>query len=275
MIIHKSRLLASLLALSVGGASAATAGAAVLFDPGLGTAATSQGWLQLGDGSFTFGLTGQGLLDLDTSAGNAGRAGYFSELPFNGASQHPVLPQLDRNPGFRLDFSLQVLSETHDLTRDDNGDGKNDRAGFSVIALAQDLFGLELAFFQDRVWAYEDATPTAGDRFTQAESAVFDTTAALIGYSLTIADGSYALRQNGSLLLSGGLRKYTPSGVNPLIDPYDNPSFLFFGDDTTSARSHVQLGRIAVAPVPLPPALALFATSLLILRRRRLVASTG
>jgi hypothetical protein len=40
------------------------------------------------------------------------------------------------------------------------------------------------------------------------------------------------------------LRNYNPSGLSLLVDPYNNPSFLFFGDDTTSADSHVALGRI-------------------------------
>jgi hypothetical protein len=46
------------------------------------------------------------------------------------------------------------------------------------------------------------------------------------------------------LLLTGNLRNYNPSGVDAIADPYNNASFLFLGDDTTSAESHVLLGGV-------------------------------
>lgn len=255
---------ALLLSLTLLGGPAAWA--ATLFDPALGTTPVQQGWNQLGFGSF--GQTGSGLIDLDTTAIRLFAGGYFSELPADGSNQHPNLPLLDRNPGFRLDFALHVISEGHNL-RDDNGDGKFDRAGFSLIALGDDLQGVEIGFFSDRVWIYEDATPVAGNRFTQAEFALFDTSAGLVNYSLLVSGDSYSLSQNGSLLLNGALRQYAPSGVAAAIDPYDNPSFIFLGDDTGSADAHVLIGAIAAAAVPLPPALLLFALPALLLGRRR------
>ena len=275
MTLRYLRLLCALVAPLLLAPKVATA-TTVLFDPGLHIEASAQGWVQACTPLFAcnpFGLTGAGLLDLNTTVGanaNSTQGGYFSELPSpNGAARHPGVPVLDRTTGFRLEFALHVISESHDLNRDDNGDLKLDRAGFSLIALSQDLFGIELAFFANRVWAYEDATPTPGNAFTQAEFAGFDSSAGLLDYALTISGNSYALRQDGNLLLSGALRKYAPSGRNALIDPYDNPSFLFFGDDTSAAQTHAQIGRIAIASVPLPASIALLVPPLLLLRRRR------
>jgi hypothetical protein len=126
-----------------------------------------------------------------------------------------------------------VLSEGHD---------DNDRAGFSMVAISQDITrGLELAFFEDEVWAYN-----AG--FSHGEGAAFDTTAGMVQYDYTVSGSSYSLMANGSPLLSGSLRNYNPTGLNALFDPYDNPSFLFFGDDTTRADADVLLGDIEVNP---------------------------
>ncbi len=259
-----------MLALAMFGGQSATA--ATLFDPALGLSPEAQGFNRLGLGIFQ--QTPAGLIDLDTTLANALQAGYISELPADGSAQHPAIPVLDRVAGFKLEFSLKVLTEAH-LARDDNTDGRLDRAGFSVIAIGEDLFGLELGFFTDRVWAYEDANPNAGGLFTQAEFALLDTSANLLDYVLSVHGMQYQLTQNGSALLTGTLRNYNPSGVDAAWNPYDNSSLLFFGDDTGSARSHVQIGRIAIAPVPLPPAALLLAGPLFLMGLRRSVFDRG
>ncbi len=251
-------------------APAARADVATLYDPQLGTPGT-QGWIPVVPSPAVEMLSGN-LLRLDTTANRGTAAGYFSANPFNGSSPHPQMPVLDRLLGYTISFDLQVVSEGH-ATRDDNGDTKDDRAGFSVIAISQDLLGLELGFFEDRIWAYAAAGEGANSLFTQAEGVAFDTTLELTHFDLTVQGNSYRLSDGVSELLTGTLRNYNPSGVNVLINPYDNPSFLFLGDDTSSADSHVLLGSISVTTVPEPStfALMLFATGGLVsfgLRRR-------
>lgn len=49
-------------------------------------------------------------------------------------------------------------------------------------------------------------------------------------------------------MLEGTVRDYTPFvGV---VDPYETPDFLFFGDDTTSARAAVRLAGVVLIPAP-------------------------
>ena len=224
-----------------------------LYDAALGTLPAEQQWLTVLDASTVESHDGM-LASLDTTAVRGDQSGYFSEDPFTGTFvSHPDMPVLDRAAGYTVDFEVQIIAEAHNV-RDDNGDGLDDRAGFSVIAISQDLAGLELGFFEDRVWAYAAAGEGASSLFTQAEGADFDTTASVVRYQLSVLDDTYALLADGALLLAGNLRDYNPSGVSALTDPYDNPSFLFLGDDTTSAESNVLLGDVVVdlfaAPLP-------------------------
>ena len=241
------RLMAVCLALIP--TSRLTADLVELYDVTAGTLPGNQGWLAVVPAPATEQHNGS-WLNLDTTAERSSQAGYFSESPFNGASQHPDMPVLDRLTGFHIDFQLQVLSEGHNQ-RDDNGDGLDDRAGFSLIAISEDLLGLEVGFFEDRVWVYAAAGEGTNSLFTQAEGVAWDTTQ-MHDYRLTLLGGNYLLSANGSSLLTGSLRNYNPSGVNPLFNPYDNPSFLFLGDDTTSADSNVLLGSISVSAIPEP-----------------------
>ncbi|GMU22932.1 MAG: hypothetical protein AMXMBFR13_30160 [Phycisphaerae bacterium] len=214
-----------------------------------------------------------GLTTLNTSAQRGDSAGYFSYFPVVPlvpyAGQHPNMPVvLDHAAGFSVDFTLRVLSEGHNSPRDDNGDGVDDRAGFSVIVITQDLKGIELGFWADQVWAYDDDSVAANRMFTHAESSDgFDPSGALHSYSLAIQDDGYTLWANGWPVLGGSLRDYTNQSV-PVFNPYTQPNFLFFGDDTTSADSVVQIGYIAVA-VPEPGVLAGLGLGMICLRRRR------
>ncbi len=152
-----------------------------LYDPSLGSLPANQGWISLVLPPATQAING-GLLQLNTTPERETTAGYFSESLWNGSAEHPRMPMLDRLQGYTIGFQLQVLSEDHDDTRDDNGDGKDDRAGFSVIAISQDLLGLELGFFEDRIWAYAAAGEGTNSLFTQAEGVAYDTTTALTAF---------------------------------------------------------------------------------------------
>ena len=170
--------------------------------------------------------------------------------------KNPAFPALDPAAGFRLGFELLIRDEDH---------GSNDRAGFSVILLGDDRRGIELGFWENAIWAQD------GPAFTRAESAAFDTTSAGVLYELTILGLDYVLTADGTAILAGGVRDYTPAA--PFPDPYDVPNMLFLGDDTGSAGADVTLGRITLATgpfaAPAPAPWLLLTGGLLWLARRR------
>jgi hypothetical protein len=108
----------------------------------------------------------------------------------------------------------------------------------SLIVITSDLQGIELAFWTDRVWAQ------SGPSFTKAEEGFIDTTAALTDYRLRIVGNAYQLSVAGSTIVSGPLRSYASFGA-----PYTIANFMFFGDDTTSARGSFRTSRIVLGPV--------------------------
>ncbi|MEA5618814.1 ExeM/NucH family extracellular endonuclease [Cronbergia sp. UHCC 0137] len=154
---------------------------------------------------------------------------------------------LDATNGYTLSFTAQILSEVHNPD-DRNGDTKDDRAGFSVIAIGNDpTKSIELGFFQNQIFAQEGGT--GANLFTQAESINFDTTQ-LTNYYLTVLGSTYTLRAvsgANTATLTGQLRDYTASQVSLLgLDPYEVPNSLFFGDSTASAYTAVNIGSIAL-----------------------------
>ncbi len=247
-----TRLL-SILILSLGLAhlEPAAAAAQLLYDGTGGSLPTAQSWLYLTDpllgADATQSASSAGVI-LDTTATAGDSAGYFSTF-------HPQVPVLERSAGYRLEFTARVESEEH---------ASNDRAGFSVIALSDDLLGIELGFWDDEIWAQ------SGADFQHAEGAAHDTTAGLIEYQLHVAGGTYELWTGGAPLLGGALRDYS-SHPHPV---YSLSNFLFFGDDTGSAEARIELARVFVetgTAVPEPAAwlLAVAGGALLVLRRRR------
>jgi hypothetical protein len=207
-----------------------------LYDPALGGLPESQGWLRYAalpppvdaratfDGSDTVLTTTTDLAEL---------AGWSID--------RTLAPVLDRQVGFTLNFALHVLEE-HRLSSDDNGDGLDDRAGWSVTLLANDRRGIELGFWEDRVWAQEGGAEP--DLFTQAESAVINAAQPAV-YALTIQGERYTLEQNGVTILSGPLRDYT--AFSGPLDPYETPNFVFLGDNTSRAGVWARLGAVAFA----------------------------
>lgn len=261
------------LALALATAPAAwslRADAAVLYDPTLGGGSQTladQGWLFPSGTGAAVTATPSGTL-LDTMANRSIQAGYSTHNPIFKTPVHPSAPVLDRSAGFVLSFDLALAVEDHDPNKDDNGDGKHDRAGFSVLVVTSDLRAIELGFFAsdfpnnpNGIWAQADAP-----LFTQAEGA--DVTLAPVGtmvrYHLTILGNQYSLRAEttpGSTL-TGSLRDYTAWPGIPVppfgtFDPYDTANLIFFGDDTTSAGAVATIGRIEITPVPEPGSLAL------------------
>jgi len=221
---------------------------------------SAQGWLYIADpifGSFASQNASGGVTTLNTMTYASIMAGYFNQDP-SGLSGyiHPAMSGivLDRQTGFSLDFSVKINSESHSY---------NDRAGFSFLVITADLMGIELGFWENEVWAQSD-----NPLFTHAESA--NISAYLMNeYTLEVLNGAYSLYVDNVLALTGDLRNYS-SWVNPLDGghkPYDIPNFLFFGDNTSSAKSSVSISKIEmnINSVPEPSALFFFLSGIICL----------
>jgi hypothetical protein len=224
----------------------------LLYDNTLGTTPGAQPWLFFG---FAGGVPSEtaiaGGVNLVTSDGvSAGYGNYIGPFLKNAS-----FPALNRNTGFALSFQLQVNQESHNNAN---------RAGFSVILLSSDLMGIELGFWTGEIWAQ------SGSDFLHAEGSTFDTTQPGILYRLEIQGSGYTLFANGSPVLSNTLRNYSAFGL-----PYSLPNFLFLGDNTTSARADITLGRVELTELPEPasgPVTGLGLLVVLAARRRFLTA---
>lgn len=197
-----------------------------LYNGSLGSLPASQGHFTYLTDPFFSASAQQTLLSdgvrLNTTPATSDKAGYFH------LSAPPVL---SRTLGFSVQFTAQISSESH---------LNNDRAGFSLIVLGSDLRGVELAFWQNEIWAQNDSP-----LFTHGERVTFDTSAGLVNYKLTMQDNNYTLRANGTQILSGTLRDYSAFG-----SPYTIPNFIFLGDDTTSAAADFKLTGVVVNQPP-------------------------
>lgn len=170
-----------------------------------------------------------GVTVMDTST--AGRDTYAGWVA-NGTST-PGFPLLDRTAGFQVNFILQLESESH---------SNNNRAGFSIIILGQDVRGIELAFWPDQIWVQGD--DLTGGLFRHGEGVAFTTTRDLTNYQVGITGDTYTLTANGEPILTGPVRDYSKFDGFP--DPYETPNFIFLGDDTTSAQARLRLSFLSV-----------------------------
>lgn len=180
-----------------------------------------------------------GVTVLDTTtSGNSTYAGWISNV-----TTTPGFPILDRTTGFQVDFILRVESESH---------ANNNRAGFSIILLSDDVRGIELAFWENEIWAQND--DETGGLFEHGEGTTFATSAGPINYQIIVVNDTYTLTANTEPILTGPLRDYSKFEGFP--DPYETPNFLFLGDDTTSAQVRMQLRFVSVTgterPTPTP-----------------------
>ncbi|HVZ94652.1 MAG TPA: hypothetical protein VG797_09085, partial [Phycisphaerales bacterium] len=127
---------------------------AVLYDPALGTLPSAHGWFYI-TSPFSGAHSTQVLhspthvtLDTTPDSGFGEQAGYFGDPT-------SAFGPLDRAAGFSLVFEARIDEENH-AARDDNGDGMFDRAGFSLIVVTSDGPAIEVGFWSDRVWVYDD-----------------------------------------------------------------------------------------------------------------------
>jgi hypothetical protein len=218
------------LALAALLAGAPAARGQVLYDAAQNTLPSSQGWGYSYNPLApqpTLGVT-NGVLFLDTTASGSTQAGYGRAAPAD----------LNRTNGFAVAFTARVNSESHASTN---------RAGFAVIALGSDKRGIELGFWTNSVWAQADTNTTL---FTHAETAACNTATNFLDYVLSVGPTNYTLFVGGAVLLTGPIRDYT--AFTGLVDPYETPNFLFFGDDTGSAQGAWTFKRYTLV---LPPTL--------------------
>jgi len=229
----------------------------VLYDPATGTIPNPASLIFTAVPPAVTPLFGGGVTNVNTTL-NSGILAGFTTNPLLGLV-------LDRAAGYTLSFAAQVLTEAREATANKNNDGKDDRAGFSVLVISSDNRAIELGFWTDRIWAQDDGTtqtnpslepdtaPNDNFRtlFTQAEFNNTVNTTVLTNYDLVVQGNLYTLFANGTEVLSGRLRDYT-AFAGP-IDPYQTPNLIFFGDNTPSANASFSLGRVAVTPnAPLP-----------------------
>ncbi|GAP95125.1 hemolysin-type calcium binding protein [Leptolyngbya sp. NIES-2104] len=177
-------------------------------------------------------------------------------------------PTLNPDIGFNLRFDLQLLQEARNSNADNNLDGRDDRAGLSILVVSNDRArAIELGFFADRVWAQNDGATKAdpvtnpmGTRFTQSQTefADFTTNTAINRYDLSFLGSTYYLYANGNYttpLFSGLLRDYRQEAIDfpgPASAVYNTSNFIFIGDNTTSARGSFRLNQVELSPAITP-----------------------
>ncbi len=218
------------LSITYGAKDAVTTVTTVLYDGRLGTLPDDQ--------SFSYGelpfppfatqtISDSGVI-LDSTTSASIQAGYGVT-----ASNSIIL---DRHTGYKVTFEAHVLTQTA---------VNNDRAGFSLIVLSEDLEGIELSFWNDQIFSQDDG----GNLFGRGETANFDTMVAPTLYDLQIFSGTYTLSSSGTEIMNGRLRNYSAFEPPPgYPDPYETPSFIFLGDNTTSAQASVKIDYVAVRP---------------------------
>ena len=220
----------------------------ILYDGNLSSSPKDQGWIYRMDPPVrnqSRQVRVDGAFNLNTSRNLADRAGYFIRLPQMEA--HPQAPEiLDRQRGYRIGFTLRLLSERRVAPKQE--------AGFSCIALSDDLLGIDLGFGTGEVFARSSEL----ERAEENRALPFQIDKQYADFELDIRENEYRLSANGQEILAGSLRNYSDAS-----EPYTVPNLLFFGDNAESAGASVNLRRFWVdidpsvsqpgEPNPLPP----------------------
>ncbi|MFP4032355.1 MAG: hypothetical protein ACLFRG_14275 [Desulfococcaceae bacterium] len=170
---------------------------------------------------------------IDTTGNRNIKAGFSTRTDLNPAAAQPM----DRAKGFTLWVKAQLLSEEHFT----DGDPLKDRAGYNVIVLSKDLLGIEIAFWENEIWAQEFVSGDSSRRFIKAEGTAADPTSGQAQYAIWVRGDEYRFFLDGNAGFRGSLRDYSNEGF-----PYNEANFIFFGDNTTSA-----LGASATANLSL------------------------
>jgi len=220
-------------------------GAYTLYSGFLGNKPTDQPWLafaNLGTTSETLIPEGVNLNTLGTAPipeiiRNSTYAGYGNKNT-TPALVNTNFPELDAAQGFTVAFSINLVSEAR---------SNDDRAGFSLLVTTKDnKKAIELGFQRlsantGKIFAQDDGA----NLFTAAEFVSFDTNQ-VADYRLKVLNNSYTLFANGTQILTGALRDYTPFGGVMGVDPYEEPNVIFLGDNTTSAWASVNFYQLVL-----------------------------
>ncbi len=142
------------------------------------------------------------------------------------------LPKLDRNAGFAVHLRMRIHSENH---------VSKNRSGCSLIVITDDLKGVELAFWEDEIWAQTDKP-----LFTHGEGVLFDTRP-MTDYELIIIGDAYELYVKDKLILGGALKDYSQRGL-----VYGIHDYLFLGDATSRGSADIEVQFLSVTSSPLP-----------------------
>lgn len=209
----------------------ASASAVTLYDGSIAQTPISQGSL-VGAGARTRTFSGTTLplpvpvdqtlvadgVRVDTDGFGAIYSGYASTNPGSDRPLNPAFPELDRDLGYSVFFNFSLDAST---------DNSSDRSAFSILAISEDLMGIELGFEPDSIFAQNS-------NFTRGEASLFDTSFAT-DYELRVLGNGYQLFADELLVLSGALRAYDLNLDNSLLpfDPYGISNFIFFGDNTS------------------------------------------
>lgn len=238
-------------ALALATSVSATAATQVLYDPAVITDPALAGWLA---GSLVFVSTSYGVNGVSiTPLGDGSVAGYsnysFALVSNPGAPLvNAAFPVLNSAAGFRLGFGMDLDSENHS--------GNPDRAGFSVTLIGSDLKGVEIGFQSDRIFAQS----LSGNSFVASTIPGESTTSASLvnaafrpnRWDLAVTGGTYALTLGNQTVISGATHDYS-SYIGNGQNAYRTPNFVFFGDNTTSARADFTFSYAAITtPVPEP-----------------------
>jgi hypothetical protein len=152
---------------------------------------------------------------------------------------NPDFPKLNRSKGYQLNFTVEIMEEEHN---------RPERAGFSVILLSQDVnakttTSLEIGFQKNRIFL-QNEQPLFGRKAAQENLSFNPVGVGLVDYVLEVKDDRYSLRTGNRLILQGKLQNYTK--FVGLLNPYRFPSFVFLGDDTTSAGAKIGIKRVVL-----------------------------
>jgi hypothetical protein len=227
------------------GVNRAEAVQVTLYNGQLGGTPSSQGWLNLGNTGATENASG-GVTNLNSFSSNNIYAGYsnrnvsVSLFPFAITPTtlvNPSFPTLDRNAGYTLSFTVQILNQVNDGVNGPN------RAGFSVIALSSDQQGIEIGFRSSDIFSQSGSSFTVGE--INNSGAIAPLLSALTTYNLNVLGNTYTLTSGATNILSGSLRDYT-AATGFAGNIYRTADFVFLGDNTTSARANINLGAVSV-----------------------------
>jgi hypothetical protein len=155
---------------------------------------------------------------LDTTASMGIQAGFGKQLK----------TKLDRIHGYQATWRMKVIRETHSSDKQ--------RAGLSVFVLGNDHYGIEIAYWNDRVFVYND-----DKAFTPGESARIDTRAGMRTYRLSVKGDGYSLSVDGAIKLKGKLRNYSWFGF-----PYNRTNSFWYGDNSRRGESVSQWASFEV-----------------------------